>query len=117
MRVLVDTAIWIDHLRSTDARLVSLLSEACVVTHDHIIGEVAMGSLKNRRLILDALLDLPRAPLAEEGEVRSLVELASCSHEASDTRMRISLRRFCFTAHYRSGRRMAASPQLVASWG
>jgi hypothetical protein len=74
MRVLVDTAIWIDHLRSTDASLVSLLRQDRVVTHDHVIGELAMGSIKDRRIILDSLLDLPRAPLAEEAEVLSLIE-------------------------------------------
>jgi predicted nucleic acid-binding protein len=74
MRVLVDTAIWIDHLRSSDARLVSLLREDQVVSHDHVVGELAMGSLRDRRVVLDSMLDLPRAPLAEEAEVRGLIE-------------------------------------------
>ena len=74
MRLLVDTPIWIDHLRSTDARLVSLLGQDRVVTHDHVVGELAMGSLRDRRNILDSLLDLPRAPLAGEDEVRSFIE-------------------------------------------
>lgn len=74
MRVLVDTAIWIDHLRAKDSRLVSLLRQDRVVSHDHVIGELAMGSLKVRRSVLDSLLDLPRAPLAEEPEVRSFIE-------------------------------------------
>ena len=75
MRVLVDTAIWIDHLRSADAKLMVLLSQDRVVAHDHVIGEMAVGSIKNRRAVLDSLLDLPRAPLAEEAEVRSLIEI------------------------------------------
>ena len=75
MQVLVDTAIWIDHLRSEDAKLVSLLREDRAVSHDHVIGELAMGSLRQRPLFLESLLDLPRAPLAEEAEVRSLIEV------------------------------------------
>ena len=74
MRVLIDTAIWIDHLRSADAKLIALLGQARVVTHDHVIGELAMGSIRDRHLVLESLLDLPRAPLAEEAEVRSFIE-------------------------------------------
>lgn len=75
MRVLVDTAVWIDHLRSEDAKLVALLRAGQVISHDHIIGEVAMGSIKSRRAVLESLLDLPRAPLAEEAEVRRLIDV------------------------------------------
>lgn len=75
MRVLVDTAIWIDHLRSADTKLVALLGQDRVVTHDHVIGELAIGSIINRRAVLDSLLNLPRAPLADESEVRSLIEI------------------------------------------
>jgi predicted nucleic acid-binding protein len=74
MRVLVDTGVWIDHLRSHNARLAALLSQDLVVAHDHVIGELAMGSLKDRRDLLRSLLDLRRALLAEEAEVRDFVE-------------------------------------------
>jgi predicted nucleic acid-binding protein len=74
MRVLADTGVWIDHLRSHNAGLAALLSQDLVVAHDHVIGELAMGSLKDRREFVRSLLDLRRAPLAEESEVRDFVE-------------------------------------------
>ncbi len=74
MGVLFYSALWIDMLVWYYWHLVALLRQGRVATHDHIIGEVAMGSVRNRDAVLDSLLDLPRAPLAEEAEVRSFVE-------------------------------------------
>ena len=43
MPVLIDTAIWIDHLRSANMKLIALLRRDRVITHDHVIGELTMG--------------------------------------------------------------------------
>lgn len=72
--VLVDTSVWIDHLRSGDAALADLLGEARVLTHSFVVGELACGNLQNRREILRRLGDLPEAPLATHPEVMGFVE-------------------------------------------
>lgn len=46
--VLVDTSVWVDHLRAGSPTLTRLLSELRVFTHEYVIGEHACGSLKNR---------------------------------------------------------------------
>jgi predicted nucleic acid-binding protein len=72
--ILVDTSVWIDHLNASDAMLVSLLGQERVLTHPYVIGEISLGSLRNRKVVLDALLDLPRAPIATPEEAFYLIE-------------------------------------------
>lgn len=72
--ILVDTSVWIDHLRRGDAELVSMLSEGQVLVHPWIIGELACGNLQDRRLVLDLLQSLPSAPVANTGEVLFFIE-------------------------------------------
>ena len=50
MRVLVDTSIWIDHLRKTEPVLVDLLERDQVCVHQSVITELALGNLKNRSI-------------------------------------------------------------------
>lgn len=72
--ILVDTSIWIDHLRQRDERLSKLLIQSQVLAHPFVIGELALGNLQNRAAILDALKDLPQAPVATDDEVQSFIE-------------------------------------------
>jgi predicted nucleic acid-binding protein len=72
--ILVDTSIWIDHLRATEAGLVALLEEAEVCAHPMIIGELALGSLQDRSTILSLLADLPGVPVATHAEVLTFLE-------------------------------------------
>jgi predicted nucleic acid-binding protein len=72
--ILVDTSIWIDHLHRSDATLAALLVESQVCTHSMIIGELALGSLRDRQTILGLMSDLPSMPLATHAEVLSFVE-------------------------------------------
>jgi predicted nucleic acid-binding protein len=72
--ILVDTSIWIDHLHQTERILVSLLEEAQVCIHPMIVGELALGSLRDRSAILGLLADLPGIPTATHAEVLHLVE-------------------------------------------
>jgi predicted nucleic acid-binding protein len=72
--ILVDTSVWVDHLRRGDARLVALLESASVLMHPFIVGEIACGSLKDRHTLLELLQDLPAAAVAEFSEVLSFVE-------------------------------------------
>lgn len=57
--VLVDTSIWINHLRSSVRQLEKLLCDGCVWIHPFIAGELACGNLKNRSEILALLQTLP----------------------------------------------------------
>ena len=67
--ILVDTSVWVDHLRLGDQTLGRLLESGSVLAHAFVIGELALGDLRQRDLILDALNDLPRVVTATEQEV------------------------------------------------
>jgi predicted nucleic acid-binding protein len=71
---LVDTSVWVDHFRRGDAVLTRLLNDEAVALHPFVMGEIAAGNLKDRLETLDYLGRLPQAPVAEEGEVRHLLE-------------------------------------------
>jgi predicted nucleic acid-binding protein len=72
--ILVDTSVWVDHLRTGNARLRKLLLEERVLCHPFVIGELACGNLRNRREVLDLLETLAQAPVAGQQEVLHLVE-------------------------------------------
>ena len=72
--ILVDTSIWIDHLRYGNAALAGLLNAGQVLAHPFVTGEIALGSLKSRADILNLLDDLPAVTVASTAEVRALVD-------------------------------------------
>ena len=72
--ILVDTSIWIDHLRSADAKLQALLQNDQVVTHPFIRLELALGSIASREKLLADLALLPQAPVVASEELFSLIE-------------------------------------------
>src|SRR6476659_1049267 len=73
--ILVDTSIWIDYInKGFEDHLGFLLAGESVVMHDFVIGEIAMGSIKNRRVQLAFFGSLHRVPTAQDHEVRLLVE-------------------------------------------
>jgi predicted nucleic acid-binding protein len=67
--MLVDTSVWVDHLRRGNAKLAARLERAEVSCHPFIIGELACGRLRNRDTILSLLQALPRVPTADHDEV------------------------------------------------
>jgi len=71
--VLVDTSVWVGHLRSGDPQLASLLDEGMVACHPFIIGELACGHLPNRADTLRSLDELPQIGVATFEEVMSLI--------------------------------------------
>lgn len=71
--ILVDTSIWVDHLRATEPGLVELLKEGSVLTHPLIVEELACGSLPRRKEFLDLLDDLPQAIMAEHPEILQFI--------------------------------------------
>lgn len=71
---LVDTSIWVHHLRHGNNELRKLLDSGEVLCHPFIIGELACGTMKNRAQVLDLLKALPEALVAEHGEVMQFLE-------------------------------------------
>lgn len=72
--ILVDTSIWIDHLRSGSRALASLLQNDAVCAHDFVIGELACGNLRNRKEVLGLIQSLPRLSPATEDEALFFIE-------------------------------------------
>ena len=72
--ILVDTSVWVDHLRRGDPRLVDLLERSVVIMHPFVVGEIACGSLHDRVSILELLQDLPAAVVAQDAEVLGFIE-------------------------------------------
>lgn len=74
--ILVDTSIWVDHLRRPDPVLFALLDERQVFMHRFVFGEIAMGDLRARKTILHDLSRLPELLQARDSEVLALVDKA-----------------------------------------
>lgn len=72
--MLVDTSIWVEHLRHGQLGLISLLHRAEVPCHAFVIGELACGSIDRRSEILQLLRRLPSVPIVENEEVMTFVE-------------------------------------------
>jgi predicted nucleic acid-binding protein len=72
--VLVDTSVWVGHLRSGNIGLEALLNDGDVVCHPFIIGELACGNLRNRAEIISLLQELPMALQADDEEALHFIE-------------------------------------------
>ena len=72
--ILVDTSVWVEHLRHGLPRLAMHLQEGEVLIHPCVIGELACGNLRNRHQVLELLQGLPTAAVASDAEVLLLIE-------------------------------------------
>ena len=72
--VLVDTSVWIDHLRKSSRALTSLLEQENIVLHPFVLGELACGNLGNRKEIIALLHALPVATRADDDEILFFIE-------------------------------------------
>jgi predicted nucleic acid-binding protein len=72
--ILADTSVWVDHLRASDKVLAALLDTGLVLAHPFVIGELALGNLRQREIVLNALADLPHASVATDAEVLHFIE-------------------------------------------
>jgi predicted nucleic acid-binding protein len=72
--ILVDTSVWIDHLRSGEPALATALEGGRVMMHPFVLGELACGNLQNRREVLRLLNALPAAPTATDPEALDFIE-------------------------------------------
>ncbi len=75
--ILVDTSVWVDHLRKKDAKMERLLQLQQIVMHPFIIGEIVLGYLRNRDMILTSLQELPEVSTASDDEVLGFIEAHS----------------------------------------
>lgn len=72
--ILVDTSVWVDHLRNGDPQLANHLEGGRVFTHPFVIGELALGSLRQREPVLGTMRALPLALVATDDEVQMFIE-------------------------------------------
>lgn len=72
--ILVDTSVWVEHLRSGVVELAALLERGEVLIHPWVIGELACGDQLDRHRVLTLLQGLPAAPTASDAEVLMLIE-------------------------------------------
>ena len=72
--VLVDTSVWVDHLRRGTPALAVLLADGEVACHPFVIGELACGNLRNRSEILALLPSLPSIPEVAHEELLRFIE-------------------------------------------
>ena len=72
--VLLDTSVWVDHLRQSDRLVVQLLESGQAAVHSFVVGELACGNLGSRNQVIDLLLALPRIETATEDEVLYFIE-------------------------------------------
>jgi len=73
--ILVDTSVWVDHLRADDVRLRELLLDGQVLCHPFVVGELACGSLRRRGEILSLLGELPRLPAMASEDILRFIEV------------------------------------------
>lgn len=109
--ILVDTSVWVDHFRTGDPRLAELLASGAVLSHAFVVGELALGNLRQRGLILDALADLPQAVVASHEEALRLVEAANLHGRGIgyvDTHLLASVRLTAGTLLWTRDKRLAA---------
>lgn len=72
--ILVDTSVWVDHLRHGNSLLVEQLHSGSVLCHPLIVAELSLGTLKSRVDVLSLLADLPTGVTATNAEVQHLIE-------------------------------------------
>ena len=72
--ILVDTSVWINHLREGDQNLSHLLEQGLVACHPFIVGEIACGGIKNRQEIINLLNDLPSTEILDHSDIIDFIE-------------------------------------------
>jgi predicted nucleic acid-binding protein len=72
--ILVDTAVWIDHLHAAEMRLIELLEVDQVGCHALVIEELALGSISRREVVLDLLANLREFPTIQHDEILHLTD-------------------------------------------
>ncbi|MBB4276039.1 type II toxin-antitoxin system VapC family toxin [Rhizobium mongolense] len=72
--ILADTSIWIDHFRHVDAELRRIIEDDRLLCHPTVIGELALGSLRDRGSVIDFLAAQRGAVVASHDEVMTMID-------------------------------------------
>jgi predicted nucleic acid-binding protein len=72
--ILVDTSVWVDHLRTGRPALARLLEGGLVLSHPWVVGELALGHLSQREEVIGLMRSLPQATVATDEEVMTLID-------------------------------------------
>lgn len=75
--IIVDSSIWIDHITKTEPGLHGLLLRDAAMMHPHVLGEIALGSIRNRSAVLARFERLPVPNVAKEAHVLHLIDAES----------------------------------------
>jgi predicted nucleic acid-binding protein len=72
--IIVDTGIWVDHLKVADRHLATLAERLEALVHPHVLAELALGSLSNRARLLERMAGMPQPPVARHAHVMQIIE-------------------------------------------
>lgn len=72
--ILVDTSVWVDHLRAGEEQLTAFLERWFVAMHPMVLGELACGNLKDRETLLALWRNLPQLTAATDAEALFFLE-------------------------------------------
>lgn len=75
--ILVDSSVWIDHLRVTEPELSRVLLLGQVIQHGFVTAELALGSIANRDQLIAGLAALPQIDKAVEHDLRGFITEAA----------------------------------------
>lgn len=70
--ILVDTSVWVEHMRRGNAALGDLLADRQVATHPFVVGELVLGGAV--RKLIDDLRDIPQLMVATDDEVLGFID-------------------------------------------
>lgn len=116
MTILVDTSVWADHFRYPEERLVALLGDGGVIVHPFVIGELALGNLRQRVSTIEALAALPMATRATDEEVMAFVEahsLPGCGIGLVDAHLLASARLTAGALLWTKDKRLASAAEAM----
>ena len=74
--IVVDTSIWIDHVRGKETHLSNLLGQGKITIHPFVLGELLLNGLSKFSDLASDIDDLPEAPVASSAEVAAFIAWA-----------------------------------------
>jgi predicted nucleic acid-binding protein len=72
--VIIDTSVWIDHVRSGNHIAARLLEDELVLLHPYVLGELALGTYRHRGSFFADMALLPEPLVAQSDEVMEFLE-------------------------------------------
>ena len=91
--IIVDTSIWIDHLRGIDSPLDDVLGSGLELLHPFVFGELLLNGLPKQGAFAERLHGLKPAPLASPADVAAFIvwaKLAGTGVGYVDTNLLVS---------------------------